>query len=200
MTLANSRINAINSARQVLKEDPVFLDTETTGLEKTDEIVEISVIDDAGQILLESLVRPTQPIPTAATRIHGITNAMVQHAPFWPILWPTIRSILSDHPIVIYNSDFDMRLIQQTFKRHNRPFQNVFNTYDLLKVFAEFRGDWDSYHRAYRYYSLENAGQLCSIELPNSHRSTADTLLTRALLHFIADSSYQAGVNPISIK
>jgi DNA polymerase-3 subunit epsilon len=37
----------------------VFLDLETTGLDpRTDEILEIGILDDAGRVLLDSLVRP----------------------------------------------------------------------------------------------------------------------------------------------
>ena len=36
----SQRQNAIMIARQVISQNPVYLDTETTGLEKTDEIVD----------------------------------------------------------------------------------------------------------------------------------------------------------------
>ncbi|MCW3664158.1 3'-5' exonuclease, partial [Burkholderia cenocepacia] len=58
----------------------ILLDTETTGLDESAEIVEIAVIDDAGNVLLNTLVKPKHPIPNSATAIHGITNAMVATA------------------------------------------------------------------------------------------------------------------------
>lgn len=54
----------------------IILDTETTGLDNTAEIVEISVINDQGEVLLDTLIKPTKPIPGDATAIHGITNEM----------------------------------------------------------------------------------------------------------------------------
>lgn len=44
----------------------VILDTETTGLGFDDEIVEISIIDCAGYVLLNTLVKPSKSIPEAA--------------------------------------------------------------------------------------------------------------------------------------
>jgi hypothetical protein len=41
-----------------------------------------------------------------------------------------------------------------------------------------------------KYFKLEEAGQFFNISLPNAHRSTADALLTRAVLHCIAGQSY----------
>lgn len=182
------RQQTIEIARKVIAAQPIYVDTETTGLDRTDEIIEISIVNDDGSILLETLVKPSRPIPTEATRIHGITNQDVQDARTWPIVWPTIRSFLFGRLIVFYNRDFDLRMMQQSHARYNLPWKDNFNTFDLLKLYAEFRGQWDSTRRAYRFHSLANAGRDSNIPLPNAHRSTADSLLTRALLHFIADS------------
>jgi DNA polymerase-3 subunit epsilon len=184
------RQNAVLIARQVVEQNPVYLDTETTGLEKTDEIVEISIIDDAGNVLLQSLVKPSQSIPASAIRIHGITNDMVQKAPAWPILWQQVRPLLLNKTIVAYNSDFDYRLIVQSHARYKLPWKDSLSFFDLLKLYSRFRGEWDSVRRSWRYFSLEQAGKSANITLPNAHRSTADTLLTRELLHYIANQTF----------
>jgi DNA polymerase-3 subunit epsilon len=180
------RRHAIDTARKVIESHPVYLDTETTGLDRSDEIVEISIIDHDGQVLFESLVKPSQPIPASTVRIHGITNETVRGAPAWPVVWPAVRSAMFSRLVVIYNAEFDLRLMQQTHARYRLPWKDNFNTFDLLKLYAEFRGEWDPYRRSYRYHSLQAAGQHCRISLPNAHRSTADTLLTRAVLLHIA--------------
>jgi len=182
----NPRQQAIQLARQVLSQQPVYLDTETTGLERTAEIVEISVIDDAGTILLDSLVKPIRSIPSNATQIHGITNEMVQPAPAWPILWQQIRPLLLGKTIVAYNSDFDYRLMMQSHAQYKLPWRDKLFFFDLLKLYAQFRGEWDVRRGSWRYFSLNQAGKDAHIQLPNAHRSTADTLLTRALLHYVA--------------
>ncbi len=181
------RQRAIETARKVIEAHPVYMDTETTGLERNDEIIEISIIDDEETVLFSSLVKPSQPIPTSSTMIHGITDADVQNARTWPVVWPEVRSAMFGRVVVIYNQDFDIRLMQQSHARYRLPWRDRFNTVDLLKLYAEFKGDWDPNRRSYRYHSLAAAGKQCRISLPNAHRSTADTLLTRAVLHFIAD-------------
>ncbi|BCC80200.1 MULTISPECIES: 3'-5' exonuclease [Bacillus] len=60
------------------KSNFLVLDTQTTGLGETDEIVEIAVTDLDGKTLLNTLVKPTVPISDDATMIHGITNKMVE--------------------------------------------------------------------------------------------------------------------------
>ena len=77
----STRTSAAARAQQILAGQPIFLDTETTGLDPRAEIVEIALIDHDGAVLLESLVKPTRPIPQDATRIHRITDGMVADAP-----------------------------------------------------------------------------------------------------------------------
>ena len=183
------RQHSIQLARQICAARPVYVDTETTGLDRTDEIVEISIVDHDGSVLLETLIKPSRPIPATAMRVHGITNEEVQTARPWPVVWPLVRSILLDRVIVFYNEEFDLRMMQQSHARYNLVWSERFKTLDLLKLYAEFRGEWDGKRRSYRYHSLADAGRQCQISLPNAHRSTADTLLTRALLLHIAEST-----------
>ena len=184
------RQRSIETAQAVIKNNPVYLDTETTGLGPSDEIIEISIIADDGSVLLETLVKPSQPIPAGATAIHGITDEEVKSARSWPIVWPEVRAALFGRMVVIYNAEFDLRLLQQSHARYRLPWKDRFNSFDMLKLYSEYNGEWDPKRRAYRFISLDAAGKQCGIALPNAHRSTADTLLTRALLHHLAGIEY----------
>jgi DNA polymerase-3 subunit epsilon len=183
---SSSRLQAIQTAREVLKNAPVYLDTETTGLGSTDEIVEISVVDTYGIVLVNTFVKPSRTIPAEAINIHGITDEMVQKAPAWPILWSQVRSFLVGKVVVAYNSDFDMRMMKQSHDRYRIPWKENLQPFDLLKLYAQFHGEWDSNRRSWKYFSLDKAGKASGISLPNSHRSLADTFLARALLIYIA--------------
>jgi DNA polymerase III subunit epsilon len=184
------RQRAIETARAILKNNPVYLDTETTGLGPTDEILEITIIDDTAAPLINTLVKPSQPIPPSSTAIHGITNEEVQSARAWPIVWPEVRGAFFSRLVVIYNAEFDLRMLQQTHGRYKLPWKERVNSFDLLKLYSEYHGEWDPRRRAYRYISLDAAGKQCGISLPNAHRALADTLLTRALLRHMAGEPY----------
>ena len=101
--LTETRKEAVVLARQRLAAQPIFLDTETTGVRSTAEIIEISLIDHTGEVLLDSLVRPRVPIPAAATQVHGIHDAMVATAPTWPELWPQVQALLAERTVGIYS-------------------------------------------------------------------------------------------------
>ncbi|MGW0738273.1 3'-5' exonuclease [Streptomyces sp. NPDC002851] len=59
-------------------ERTVILDTETTGLDANARIVEISVITVHGDVLVDTLLDPDEPIPRDATgnrRVRGFPEA-----------------------------------------------------------------------------------------------------------------------------
>ncbi len=176
--------------RQKIDAGPLYLDTETTGLDREAEIVEIAVVDTHGQIVLQSFVKPSRPIPAEATAINGITNEMVLGATAWPVLWQSVRGLLNGHPLGLYNADYDLRLMQQSMTIYHLPWRETFNVVDVMKVYSDYRGEWDPYRRGKKIFKLEEAGRFFKIPLPNAHRAAADTLLTRAVFHCMAGLEY----------
>lgn len=171
---------AIQKAREYLAMRPVFLDTETTGLDIGAQIIEVCVVDHDGNVLVNNLVRPQGPIPADAMRIHGITDEMVRAAPTWPEVWPEVEGVLSGRYVGVYNADFDLRMLRQSHQRYGLPWllsQGRF--FDMMKLYADYKG-------FQRWVTLEVAGRQCGIPLPNTHRAQADALLVRALLQYIA--------------
>lgn len=190
MTDTAPSTHATELARSIIAQKPVFIDTETTGLEKDAEIIEISIVDFDGKLLFTSLVRPTQPIPEDSQRVHHISQSEVDKAPQWPILWPRIRSYLYGRPVAAYNAPFDYRMMQQSHARYRLPWRENFNLIDVLPIYSEFRGVWDPNRRTMKAFKLDEARAYFNISIPNAHRSEADTLLVRAVLHSIAGLPY----------
>lgn len=192
MTLPDSPIRQqiARFIRQKISEGPVYLDTETTGLNRDAEIVEIAIVDSHAEILLQTFVKPSRPIPADASAIHGITDEMVQGAPSWPVLWQSLRGMLNGRPIGLYNAAYDLRLMQQSMEIYRLPWRETFNAIDVMKVYSDYRGEWDAYRRGKKIFKLEEAGKFFRIPLPNAHRAAADSLLTRAVFHCMAGLDY----------
>lgn len=182
-----SRHEAITLAKEILQRKPVYLDTETTGLGPSDEIVEISILDSEGEILTDTLVKPTRSIPRDAHAVHGITDAMVATAPTWQVIWPEIEPHLTQTDVAIFNADFDMRLMRQSHTAHDMawslPEDRVFC---IMRIYAAFYGEWDFARNAYRWQSLDRARGQLMLPFPNTHRAKDDALLARSVLHAIA--------------
>ena len=69
-----SKQHVIDYAKKKIDNDPVYLDTETTGLESFDEIIEIAIVNATGKVVYESFVRPQKPIPASATAVNHISK------------------------------------------------------------------------------------------------------------------------------
>ncbi len=185
----STRIAAIQAARDICNQNPIFLDTETTGLDSNAEIVEIVVLDSDGSTLMNSQVRPRSPIPCEASRIHGITNEMIENAPMWISLWQELRGIFFGRLLAIYNAEFDLRMIDQTNRKSGLVrWTPGLPPADIMRIFADYRSAWDPFRNANRFFRLEEAGKFFGIEIPNSHRALDDTLLAREVLTKIAES------------
>ncbi|NTU63010.1 MAG: 3'-5' exonuclease [Chloroflexi bacterium] len=186
MRREQDRRAAIAQAQIELNKKPVYLDTETTGLKDHDQIVEICLLDHDGSIAFESLVKPTVNIPLDATRVHHITDALVSAAPAWPEIWPQVETLLAERRIAIYNAEYDLRLLKQSHRVHGLVWSTPLSYFCIMKLYAQFRGDWNSRAGNYRWHSLDDARWQCGLNLPNAHRAHADTLLARAVLHHVA--------------
>lgn len=178
-----ARQQVIEYARNKIMENPVYLDTETTGLEFNDEIIEIAIVNSEGKVIFDSFIKPQKPIPLSATAINHITNEMVQNSPSLSEVWHQIKNHLSNYPIGMYNAEFDIRMILQSLKVNHIPDDSKFNAFDIMKVYSDFMG-------SDRRFRLEQAGRNLGIKIPNSHRAADDTLLTRAVFHSIAGVQY----------
>ena len=96
----------------------VIIDTETTGLDGKAQAVQLAIIGIDGQTRYNSLLRPTVPIPDKVSQLHGITNERVQDAPTLLAELVTIRPILEDGPVIVYNAKFDIRILRQSLKAY----------------------------------------------------------------------------------
>jgi DNA polymerase III epsilon subunit-like protein len=116
----------------------VGLDLETSGVEpKTSGICELALEIFAPGVApreYRTLVNPLLPIPEAATKIHGITNAMVQDAPTFLQLAAELGPALVDCDFVGFNVRFDLRQLFEEFLRAAMPWN-----YEGARILCGYR-------------------------------------------------------------
>ncbi len=205
----DDRANAIERAQTYVSLNPLFLDTETTGLSNMDEICEIAVVDLAGTVLLNTFVKCTSPIPERTTEIHGITNEMVKRAPTFKDLLPELERLLRDRDVLVYNVEFDTGKLARSAEAAGCGFlpekawwgadpdpvdpASRSCWHDVMELYATYHGDWNDYHMSYRWQRLGAAARQCGIELPPGiHRAHADAELTRRIVLHRAEQKLEA--------
>lgn len=156
-----------------------ILDTETTGLSDA-EIVDICVMTRWGQILLNTLVKPTIPIPSGATHIHGITDEHVANAPTFPDIYPKLKQLIEGKRVIIYNEAFDCNVLHHCCELHNLELIKFYSECAML-WYAQFYGAWNDYYGNYKWQKLPSGGE---------HRALADCKAVYRLLQKMGTPDY----------
>lgn len=182
-----TRAKAILWARSVVaNEAAIFLDTETCGKGTDSEVCDIGIVAIDGTVLLNQLVKPSNPIPAEATEIHVINNEMVADAPTWAEIEGKVERITDVSLAIIYNAQYDVAILRNEGKRlgsqitiHHACAMLAYSDYDGTP------GKWGSL----KWHKLEAAAVRFGIP-PGGHRALADAETTRrVVLAMAADTS-----------
>jgi DNA polymerase-3 subunit epsilon len=97
------------------------LDLETTGFGNSDEILQIGIIDQHGNVLMNQFIKPVvcelhDRWKHALEESHGITPERVINCPSLISVLPVLKEITQGKHIIIYNSAFDMRFLPDDVK------------------------------------------------------------------------------------
>ena len=191
---------AIKKAQELIASDPLFLDTETTGLDDDASVVEISVLDIAGNVVFHSLIKPIRPIPAIATSIHGITNEDVENAPIFTDIMEDLIRVFEGRKILIYNEDYDVRLILQSALQAGGLTDLYFQLYRLIMLqenattdcvmhlYAQYRAI-ESHRGGFKWHKLVTAAEEFGVDTNGAHRATADCAMTIEVLKGIATAN-----------
>lgn len=159
------------------------------------------MIDCAGTVLLDTLVRPNGPVPAEAAAIHGITDAMLAEAPTWSEIHARFCDLVEGRQVVIYNHEFDVRVIGQTARRYGLPAPQGFDlaldgsaVHCAMQAYAEFRGEWSAEKGQYRWQKLSAAAAQQGVTVTNAHRALGDCLMTLGVVRAMASTENAQGV------
>lgn len=171
--------------------DYVVLDTETTGLGSTAEIVEISILDGrTNNILLDTLVKPSVPIPADASNIHGIFDADVANSPTWEDIYPLVRKCVKDQLLVIYNVGYDTRIMDYACTQISQPNMDEYGStgyYCAMQEYSDFIAVEDFFRKKNTWIGLGRAVANEGLKLPEglvAHRSKADVIMVQSLIRW----------------
>ena len=156
------------------KKDYVILDTETTGFGESDRIVEIGITDVDGNVLLDTLVYTDVEISPAASNVNGIYNKDLEGKPTIEELTPQIDEILRDKIVLIYNADFDTRMLVQS------GYKKAFKSECLMKHYM-------NYIYSKRWVKLAVAMERNGINIEQNHRAADDCICCAKLIEKIAN-------------
>ena len=188
------KLEAAAEARRLYGLRPVVLDTETTGLVDSSEVIEIGVIDHDGSVLLDTLVQPTIPVLAHAAAVHGIGEAEVAAAATFPWILLQLAPVLAGRRVLAYGMVFDLRMLYQSARASDCLPEwlsvriEMADAGCVMELFAEFHGEWKEHFKSYTWKKLTDAAALCGVEeVGRPHRAITDARLTLGVLRFMAE-------------
>lgn len=166
----------------------IFLDTETTGVGETAELLSIAIVDAEGNVLLDTYVTPvlTKEWPEAM-KVNNITPEFIFGGNFPTIeaLTPTIVDIITEHTIVMYGADFDSRFISKAIEIAQPQ------VLCCMERYSEYMGVWDEEKKRMKRHKLINAAEKSQHQWTDTpHGALADALATRAVWQFLEDNGH----------
>lgn len=163
----------------------LVLDTETTGLADDDQVVEIAIIDSKDKTLMNARCCPTTSINEFALNVHGLSMSVLENEPQFPALYESLKEILKNKKVVIFNANFDVRLLIQTCKAFDLDygFLDEIKYIDAMYLAANEYGATNKYGSI----SLENARKKAGVEWRGTaHTALADCKCTLDVTNKIA--------------
>lgn len=138
-----------------------ILDTETTGLENRDQVIEIAALGLEGEMLFNQRVRPTVPIHEDAFKVHNISYRLLANERPFSDYWPALQKAIGQRQIIVYNRKFDAARIYESAASYSPALRDeVYQWFKprwaecAMEMYAQFHGDWSDYHQSYKWQRL----------------------------------------------
>jgi DNA polymerase III epsilon subunit-like protein len=164
----------------------IVLDVETTGLQcrprdkdtsqrddtAFDEILQLAIVDDAGNPLFYESFKPLYKKSwKSAQKIHGIAPADVKDKAHFEDKLSEIQSIINTSTLIVaYNAEFDLG-----FLHAQRIELNKKHYVCLMKEFARVYGARRKYGGGYIWQPLDTCARYYGVRNPHMHNALSDT-------------------------
>ena len=170
----------------------VIIDLESTGILRQDpntEIVQLSIINNAGRPVLAMMLKPDRPMSAEVQAIHGVTNEMVQDKPFFLQVAKVIASYLEGKHVVAYNADFDIALLMHMFDKYEEPRPKLAGASCCMDQYSAWVGEPSKKKDGPKWQKLPNLSGM------SSHDALSDCISTLKVMQKMAGLFDEAAEN-----
>jgi DNA polymerase-3 subunit epsilon len=147
----------------------VVFDTETTGLStKNDDVIQIGAMriingKKVNGEIFNHYVDPKRPIPPASTKIHGITDDMVNGAPLLPEVINNFHKFCKNAVLIAHNAPFDLAFLK---REQSETLQFNHPVLDTVLLSAIIYGQTNS-------HTLDALAERLNVQIEKKARHTA---------------------------
>ncbi|MBK2341687.1 hypothetical protein IBE33_09210 [Francisella philomiragia] len=180
-----NRVKKISA--NLIEEDVIIFDTETTGL-SSPHILQITAISSKSkEVLIDTNVYTKKEIEKGAYDVHGISKEDIYNAPKFIDVYSELLSKLNGRKLTSYNTSFDFLALEYSLEEHNYILdKNMLSHHCIMQLSVSFYAPKNNYKGRFALYNAMIASNL--VFQGEAHTSKADTLAALDLLHYY--SSY----------
>lgn len=191
LNLEQDRQTAIAEACAEIARRPAYLATATTGRDfwpqRSEEILEICILDSNGSVLFESLVKARGSISAGAYGVHRITQRMVKNAPTWNEVMAQTSTALVGRRVGLYDAERQLSLLKQTNALYDATWAlEEGGVFCVKRLYAKFIGKVYPGGLNSTWLGVWRAARTFGIVHGTWHRAREDAQLTRAVLKHMA--------------
>ncbi|MBO4265829.1 MAG: PolC-type DNA polymerase III [Lachnospiraceae bacterium] len=183
----------VNPGEHTTEDEFVVFDIETTGFSPTDNnIIEIGAVKiSAGKITdrFSTFVNPKEPIPHRIEKLTGITDRMVEDAPFINDALAQFRDFVGNAVYVAHNASFDMGFIEA--KEEAGGIKREYSYVDTLGMARLLVPE-------IARFGLDNLCKFFKVSLENHHRAVDDAEATAHIFLKLLGRLKDKGVETLS--
>ncbi len=183
----------IDLMRQSLGALPLsFFDIETTGLSSGDghRICEVALVRVCGTQIehtFDQLINPQRLPDPGAVAVHGISPELLDGAPAFAVVAPTILDIMHGSVVVAHNAPFDMDFLEAELRRLGipLPMNPVIDTLQLARRLLQRSS-----------YSLQSLSRDLHLDIP-AHRAMQDVQALRGLFAYLCGRMHDLDIRTL---
>lgn len=170
-------------------DDWVAVSLKATGVDERAEVVQIAIVNPAGELLMNQLVRPSTPIQYRAWKVHGIRDEHVAGAPVFADVYPALVEHLAGRRALTYGADYQARVLRQTLAQYELPFFEMREWYCMRILMARHFGKWSDWWGDFVRVSLVKACARRGVTPGpvKAHRAAGEAWLTWRLLQTLRE-------------
>lgn len=149
----------------------IFLDTETTGINKSGihyeghNIIEIGAVEAIDRRLtgkyFHTYIKPNRLVDFDAFKVHGISNDFLKNKPFFYEIADDFLDFLDNSELIIHNAPFDVGFIDYEFSKLEKKIlsiSKIFKIIDSLKIARKvFPGKKNNLNALCERYRINNS-------------------------------------------
>ena len=173
----------------------IAFDTETTGFDPDDdEIIQISIVDGDGYVLLDTYVRPERKTEwPKAQAVNGISPELVAGYGTFPEIKEKVAEIFGKAELVVaYNAEFDLSFLE----RQGIVAESA-AVFDVMVEYAPVHGEWNEWRQDWKWQKL----QTCADHYGHgfkAHDSCEDAIVTMKCFKSMMEDREKGGYLEVS--